>query len=102
MRRMTEEQSIEYRARAKDLFDIDPCDDVSDEKCDRVEAIRVMRPMVRSKTDKVSLLWNEEVTSLLFGVISDKPEVVAGLVSDIGKIRNSRLLLLANGLSWCI
>lgn len=97
MRRMPEEQSIEYRARAKDLFDIDPCDDVSDEKCDRVEAIRVMRPMVRSKTDKVSLLWNEEVTSLLFGVISDKPEVVAGLVSDIGKIRNSRLLLLANG-----
>ena len=98
-RRMTEEQRSMYWTRAKDLFAVDPATFLSGQNTEIVKE-KMLEPLV--STEKVgrvttSLLWNQEVTSLLFGVISDKPEVASGLISDIGKIKNSRLLLLANG-----
>jgi len=96
-RRMTEEQRRNYWMRAQDLFAITPADTISSAQQAKSFQTRMIDSVVPSATVRESLLWNEEVTSLLFGVISDKPEVVSGLISDIGEIPNSRLVLLANG-----
>lgn len=94
-RRMTGDERTRYWARAKTLFAVEPNPLGIEVKN---VATRTVEQQIAPPAARVSLLWNEEVTSLLFGVISDKPEVVSGLISDISRIPNARILLLANGM----
>jgi len=103
-RRMTKEQREAFWDRAKSLFSVVPGGALSGGKEHRKTAMKKIEYPISARKDRRSLLWNEDVTCLLFGVISNKPHAVTRLIEDIAQAHNitSRVLLLANGCTPCV
>jgi uncharacterized protein (TIGR00725 family) len=98
LRRMSKEQQEGYWKRADALFSVKPdlaLAELVDTKTERKLVPNHLGIQEIAAADS-PLLWTVEVTSILFGVVSDKPEVISGLIQDISSIPNARTLVLAN------
>lgn len=100
-RRMTPDQRKMFWARARELFHVYP--ELAPTHVTTTPANcpkHLATPHEEENLPvghKCSVLWNLEVISLLFGVISHKSDILVGLIQDIAQIPNSRLVILANG-----